>query len=63
MIEPFKEWNSDGHRPEYIRRHDYWSGAINDLPSYGLTPIAASADMPQKLTFRAGIVVAEVNHG
>jgi hypothetical protein len=63
MIEPFREWNSDGHRPDYIKHHDYWSGAIADLQSCGLRPIAATADMPQKLTFRAGIVVAEVTHG
>jgi hypothetical protein len=62
MIEPFRDWNSDGHRPSYIKRHDYWSGAIDELSSYDLTPIAATADMPQKLTFRAGIVVAGVNH-
>jgi hypothetical protein len=60
MIEPFRDWNSEGRQLEYIRRLDYWSAAIDDLPAFGLTPIAADADIPQKLTSRAGIVVAEV---
>jgi hypothetical protein len=63
MIEPFREWNADGPRREFIRRFDYWSGAMADLPAFGLVPIAATIDMPQKLTFRAGMVIAEVNPG
>lgn len=60
MIEPFREWNADGERREFIRRFDYWSAAIADLPAFGLVPIAATSEMPQKLTFRAGVVIAEV---
>ncbi len=63
MIEPFRDWNEDGHRREHIRRNDYWSAAIDDLPAFGLTPIVATADVPQKLKFHTGIVVAEVSGG
>jgi SAM-dependent methyltransferase len=60
MIEPFADWNADGHRLAYIRRHDYFSAAVDDLPSHGLRPVVASADIPNKLSFRAGLVIAEV---
>ena len=60
MIEPFADWNAEGHRREYIRRHDYFAARVDELPRYGLTPVAATSDMPNKLAFRAGIVVAKV---
>jgi ubiquinone/menaquinone biosynthesis C-methylase UbiE len=60
MIEPFADWNMDGHRREYIRRHDYFAARVADLPRYGLVPLVATADMPNKLSFRAGLVVAAV---
>jgi ubiquinone/menaquinone biosynthesis C-methylase UbiE len=63
MIEPFREWNAEDLWRGYIQRHDYWSGAIDDLPAFHLIPRAASVDMPQKLTFRTGIVVADVKAG
>jgi SAM-dependent methyltransferase len=60
MIEPFADWNADGHRREYIRRHDYFAARVDELPRYGLIPLVATADMPNKLSFRAGLVVASV---
>ena len=60
MIEPFRDWNSDPRYREYIRRLDYWSAGLEDLSAYGLEPIAAQVDIPQKLTSRAGLVVARV---
>lgn len=60
MIEPFRDWNSDPPYREYIRQLDYWSAALDDLPAFGLVPVAADADIPQKLTSRAGIVVASI---
>jgi hypothetical protein len=60
MIEPFGDWNQEPRHREYIRRLDYWSGALDDLSAFGLVPVAASADIPQKLAFRVGIVVAAV---
>jgi hypothetical protein len=60
MIEPFADWNADGHRRDYIRRYDYFAGRIDELPRYGMKPVVATADIPNKLSFRAGLVVAAV---
>jgi SAM-dependent methyltransferase len=60
MLEPFADWNLEGHRREYIRRHDYFAARVSDLEHYGLVPLVATADVPNKLAFRAGLVVAEV---
>jgi hypothetical protein len=60
MIEPFRDWNGDSPYRDYIRRLDYWSAGVEDLSGYGLEPIAAQVDIPQKLTSRAGLVVARV---
>jgi ubiquinone/menaquinone biosynthesis C-methylase UbiE len=60
MIEPFREWNADGIRRRYIEIRHYFDAATSDLPRYGLKPIVASADFPNKVTFHAGLVVAEV---
>jgi hypothetical protein len=60
MIEPFADWNADGHRREYIRRHDYFAARVDEMHRYGLHPIVATADIPNKLSFRAGLVVASV---
>ncbi len=61
MVEPFRDWNLDGHRRKYIQRYDYFAASIADLARYGLTPIVATADMPNKVTFRAGVVIASVS--
>jgi len=63
MIEPFRDWNSQPRHREYIRQLDYWTAAIEELPAYGLIPVAATADVPQKLTSHAGIVVTDVERG
>jgi SAM-dependent methyltransferase len=60
MLEPFADWNADGHRLAYIRRHDYFAARVDDLPRLGLTPLVATGDLPNKLSFRAGLVVAAV---
>jgi ubiquinone/menaquinone biosynthesis C-methylase UbiE len=61
MVEPFRDWNADGHRRKYIERYDYFAASIGELASHGLTPIVATADMPNKVTFRAGVVIAAVS--
>jgi hypothetical protein len=60
MIEPFADWNADGHRRAYIQQNDYFAARTDELSEYGLTPIVVTADMPNKLSFRAGLVVASV---
>ncbi len=63
MIEPFADWNTEPHRRGYIARHDYFASTVEELKGSGLTPLVATADMPNKLTFRAGLVVAAVRGG
>ena len=60
MIEPFADWNTEPHRRGYIERHDYFASTVEGLRASGLIPVLATADMPNKLSFRAGLVVAEV---
>jgi hypothetical protein len=61
MLEPFFEWNARGTHRDYIVAHDYFTGAIRDLPGFGLAPMLATDDMPSKITFRAGLVVCGVD--
>jgi len=60
MIEPFREWNAEGIRRRYIELRHYFDAAVSELPRYGLRPVVTSADFPNKMTFHAGIVIAEV---
>ncbi|HEY9746175.1 MAG TPA: class I SAM-dependent methyltransferase [Oculatellaceae cyanobacterium] len=57
MTEPFRNFNSSGPSQIYIEKYNYFQGAIQDLPSYGLEPILHCNDLPQKLNLRAGTVV------
>jgi hypothetical protein len=59
MIEPFADWNTEPHRRGYIARHHYFASTIEGLRDAGLAPVLATVDMPNKLSFRAGLVVAE----
>jgi SAM-dependent methyltransferase len=58
MIEPFQDWNADGLQRDYVVAHGYFDAAIADLASCGLEPVAVESDIPNKLTFRVGLVVA-----
>jgi len=60
MIEPFRDWNADGHRRDYIVANDYFSAAVWDLKEFGLDPVAVYADIPNKLSFAVGLVLARV---
>lgn len=60
MIEPFRDWNDDGWRRNYILRHRYFQGRVAELTSMGLEPIHVLADLPNKLSFRVGLVIARV---
>ena len=63
MIEPFADWNREPHRRGYIGQHDYFAACVDDLHRFSLSPVVATADMPNKLQFRAGLVVASVAEG
>jgi hypothetical protein len=42
----------------YVRAHDYFQGAVGDLPGLGLEPVAAVTDMPHKAWLGTALVIA-----
>jgi hypothetical protein len=59
MVEPFFEWHATGHRREMIAARGYFAQPIAGLDAFGLEPIVAMADMPHKLDYQPGLVVAK----
>lgn len=60
MIEPFQELNAEGMRRHYIASNQYFDARIDALSKFGLRPVVTFTDLPQKVLFHAGLVVAEV---
>lgn len=60
MIEPFQELNAQGMRRHYIASNQYFDARIDALSRFGLRPVITFTDLPQKVLFHAGLVVAEV---
>jgi ubiquinone/menaquinone biosynthesis C-methylase UbiE len=60
MIEPFQELNAEGMRRHYIASNHYFDARIDALSRYGLRPVVTFTDLPQKVLFHAGLVVAEL---
>ena len=60
MIEPFRDWNEEGPRRTFIRTRAYFQARIADLPAVGLRPVAVVDDLPNKIKFHVGMVIAEV---
>jgi len=58
MFEPFADWNSDPVRRARISSRGYFAAGFADLPKYGLEPVFTSGDMPSKLGYGVGLVVA-----
>jgi SAM-dependent methyltransferase len=58
MVEPFFEWHASGHRRDLIAAKGYFAQPIEGLDAFGLEPIVATADMPHKLDYQPGLVVA-----
>jgi SAM-dependent methyltransferase len=59
MIEPFHELNAEGIRRHYIASNQYFDARIDSLPRFGLRPVLTFSDLPQKVQFHAGLVIAE----
>lgn len=59
MIEPFRDWNADGARRQHILGFDYFDASVADLRSFGLEPVTVMHDIPNKVSFHAGLVVAK----
>jgi ubiquinone/menaquinone biosynthesis C-methylase UbiE len=58
MVEPFADWNATPERRKTISDRRLFSASVNDLPRYGLRPVFATSDMPTKLNYGIGLVVA-----
>lgn len=59
MIEPFRDVNRAFWPRLYVYRRNYFRGAIDDLPHYGLKPVMATSDFPQEVFLKACAVLAE----
>jgi ubiquinone/menaquinone biosynthesis C-methylase UbiE len=60
MIEPFQELNAEGLRRQYIASNQYFDARIDSLTRFGLRPVLTLTDMPNKVSFHVGLVVAEL---
>ncbi len=59
MVEPFRDFNTEGIRHDYVRSRDIFSARIEDLPAFGLHPVHVLSDIPCKVTLGVGLVIAE----
>ena len=60
MIEPFRDWNANGIKRNYIVANDYFAARLSDLAQFSMTVLYANADFPSKITLGVGMVCAEV---
>lgn len=60
MIEPFHDWNADGPRRRYIATSDYFDARVDELRAFGFEPVFVMSDVPNKVSFHVGLVVARV---
>ena len=58
MFEPFAEWNKNPMRRGRISSRGYFAASFADLRRYGFEPVFTSGDMPTKLAYGVGLVVA-----
>ena len=58
MIEPFRDVNERGMRRHYVVTRNYFAARVGDLPKYGLDPVWAISDFPQKVQMRFCCVLA-----
>lgn len=59
MLEPFADWNMTEVRSRKVKSSGFFSARIADLPGCGLQPVFATDDMPAKVVYAIGLVVAE----
>jgi hypothetical protein len=52
------EWNTAPARRRTIKSRRLFSASIAELTTYGLTPVFTTDDMPSKLAYGVGLVVA-----
>jgi SAM-dependent methyltransferase len=57
-MEPFRDANRTLMRRLHVFARDYFRGAIDELPRYGLKPLWASMDFPQEVQLGAALVLS-----
>ncbi len=60
MVEPFRDFNGEGVRRDYVRSRGIFAARIADLTRYGLKPVVTYADFPSKVSLGVGFVLAAV---
>jgi SAM-dependent methyltransferase len=58
LIECWRDFNRNGPGRDYVRRQGYFSGKAADLDKLGFRVALATDDLPQKIQFSSGPVVA-----
>ncbi|WP_448506489.1 class I SAM-dependent methyltransferase [Immundisolibacter sp.] len=58
MIEPFRDVNEGLWQRLNVRQRGYFRGRIAELADFGLQPLVACADFPQKYILRAALVLS-----
>lgn len=58
MIEPFRDLNGGFWQRLNVRHRGYFRGRIAELADFGLQPLVACADFPQKYILRAALVLS-----
>ncbi len=58
LIEPWRDFNSKEPARSYIHRQGYFAARVKDIEKYGFKVVLASEDIPQKVQFNAGPVIA-----
>lgn len=58
LIEPWREYNRIDPGRAYIRRMSYFRGKIGHVEKYGFKVVLSTDNIPQKVQFNAGPVVA-----
>lgn len=58
LLEPWRDYNQEDPGRAYIRRAGYFTGRVQDVEDIGFKVVQSTADIPQKIQFNAGLVVA-----
>ncbi len=58
LIEPWRDFNMKDPGRAYVRRQGYFNARARHLEKYGFRLVLVSEDMPQKVQFNAGPVIA-----
>ncbi len=58
LVEPWRDYNVNKHARAYIRRAGYFTGRIKHIEKLGFHVVFETKDIPQKVQFNAGPVVA-----